>query len=183
MPELAPVFIHADRRYLVVSPECETGIFRKSSGCDWCDNRMGSALRTVIHIRPGVYDDGQIVLPATKANVTFEGEDSVKTVLRYHWNVRGAGSDGAAGRSRGTGVVIEADNFSCGRKFVSKMYQGIMGRAMALRVDGDRAVFKRLPDDGVAGHAADQQWADVFSRIVFVSGRVDFIYGSATGDF
>ncbi|HEY7089895.1 MAG TPA: pectinesterase family protein, partial [Tepidisphaeraceae bacterium] len=42
--------------------------------------------RTVIRIRPGTYF-GQILLPATKANVTFEGENANDTILLYALNV------------------------------------------------------------------------------------------------
>src|SRR5205823_5707601 len=42
--------------------------------------------RTIIHIKPGTYQ-GPFIVPKSKSNVTFEGEDAEKTALTYALNV------------------------------------------------------------------------------------------------
>jgi pectinesterase len=135
--------------------------------------------RAVIHMKPGTYS-GQIMLPRTKARVTFEGEDAAQTVLTYGLNVY----ETEAGKRRpfsGTGVVILGNDFRA-EKVTFQNSSGDHGQALALRVDGDRAVFEGCRMLG---------WQDTlminngrhYFKDCYVEGRVDFIYGSATAVF
>src|SRR6266849_441419 len=45
--------------------------------------------RTVIHIKPGIYD-GQKILPVGKKNVTFQGDDAETTILTWNINTNEA---------------------------------------------------------------------------------------------
>src|SRR4051794_6089643 len=95
--------------------------------------------RTVLHIKPGTYQ-GPILLPKRKANVTFEGEDAEQAILTYALNV----NEIPEGRTRqfgGTGVVILADDFHA-EKLTFQNTSGDHGQALALRIDGDRAILK-----------------------------------------
>jgi len=177
VPELANS-IRADRRFIIVSPDAG-GDFKTLHEAIAAipDN---SALRTFVHVKPGIYDEGQILLPASKKNVTFDGEDPVRTVLRYHFNVQESEPSAARGFT-GTGVVILADNFhASGIGFEN--VSGNHGQALALRIDADRAVLKNCRITG---------WQDtlminkgrMYFKECFISGRVDFIYGSATAVF
>ncbi len=136
-----------------------------------------SAERTVIHLKPGTYQ-GQIVLPAGKSKVTFEGEDIATTVLTYAWNQNEPVPDGESGKYKGAAVVILGDDFRA-ENLTFQNTSGDHGQAMALRTYGDRAVIR---------HCRLLGWQDTlltatnrqYFRDCYIEGRVDFIYGAAT---
>jgi pectinesterase len=136
--------------------------------------------RIVIHIKPGMYG-GQILLPKTKSNVTFEGEDAGKSILTYSLNVNDPIPADVQRMFRGTGVVILGDDFQA-RNMTFQNTSGNHGQALALRIDGDRA---SLTNCRLLG------WQDTlmlnngrqYFRGCYIEGRVDFIYGSATAVF
>ena len=177
VPELAAV-IRADRRFIIVSPDA-------AGDCKTLHEAIAaipdnSPLRTFVHIRPGIYDEGQILLPATKRNVTFEGEDPITTVLRYHHNVQER--DVAANpRFGGTGVVILANDFHA-TNLQFENDSGNHGQALALRMDADRIVLKNCRLIGWQDTLQINGGRQYFSGC-FIAGRVDFIYGSATAVF
>lgn len=177
VPELA-ASIRTDRRFIIVSPDA-AGDFKTVHEAIAAipDN---SLLRTFVHIRPGIYDEGQILLPATKKNVTFEGEDPVRTVLRYHLNVQER-DPAAAPRFSGTGVVILANDFHATNLWFEND-SGNHGQALALRMDADRIVLKNCRLTGWQDTLQINQGRQYFQEC-FISGRVDFIYGNATAIF
>jgi pectinesterase len=135
--------------------------------------------RTVIHIKPGRYQ-GPILLPATKSNVTFAGEDAEKTILTYALNVYEFQEDQP--RSfRGTGVVILGDDFHA-EKITFQNTSGDHGQALALRIDGDRAVLKDCRMLGWQDTLMINEGRQYFKDCT-IEGRVDFIYGSGTAVF
>jgi pectinesterase len=133
---------------------------------------------TVIRIKPGTYP-GQKVLANTKHKVTLQGENATTTVLTYHANVKEPES--ADARYKGTGLVVLADDFRAERITIENT-SGDHGQALALRIDGDRAV---LSNTRLLG------WQDTlmlnngrhYFKDCYIEGRVDFIYGSATAVF
>ncbi len=40
--------------------------------------------RSVIHIRNGVYDQEKLIIPESKRNITFLGENREQTIISYH---------------------------------------------------------------------------------------------------
>jgi pectinesterase len=144
--------------------------------------------RTVIRIKPGRYQ-GPILVPKAKAKVTFRGDDPERTILTYGLNIYeseearpGDKAPAPLPRSyRGTGVVVLGDDFHAERVTFQNT-SGDHGQALALRIDGDRAV---LTDCRVLG------WQDTlrvnngrqYFSGCYVEGRVDFIYGSGTTVF
>ena len=98
-----------------------------------------NADRTTIHIRAGVYT-GPFVLPRAKQNVTFHGDGVDKTILTYALNVTDPVPAGVPTKMPGTGTIILADDFSA-RDLTFRNTSGDHGQAMALRVQGDRAVI------------------------------------------
>jgi pectinesterase len=137
-----------------------------------------SAERTIIHIKPGTYQ-GQIIVPAQKSKVTFEGKEAGKTILTYALNIYEPASDPS--KWKGIGVVVLGDDFRA-EKITFQNTSGNHGQALALRIDGDRAV---LTDCRILG------WQDTlrmengreYFRDCYIEGRVDFIYGSGTAVF
>lgn len=138
------------------------------------DNNAG---RTIIHLKPGVYQ-GQIIVPKEKTQVTFQGEDAATTILTYDRNVKDPVPEGQAPQGKGDGVVIDGNDFEADN-ITFRNTSGDHGQAMALRVDGDRAVFRRCRllgwQDTLLCWSGRQYFKDCY-----IEGRVDFIYGGAT---
>lgn len=136
--------------------------------------------RTVIHVRPGTYA-GQKILAASKTNVSLEGEDLEKTILTFDINTNEEQPAGVDLGYKGTGVVILADGFRA-EKITFQNTSGDHGQALALRIDGDRAVIKNCRllgwQDTLMVNKGRQYFKDCF-----IEGRVDFIYGDGTTVF
>jgi pectinesterase len=136
--------------------------------------------RTILHIRPGTYE-GQIIIPKSKSKVTFEGDGVDKTFITYHFNTNEPNPPGVPRFYWGTGVVVLSADFAA-HNLTFENESGDHGQALALRIDGDRAV---VTDCHLVG------WQDTlmvntgrqFFRNDYITGRVDFIYGSATAVF
>lgn len=140
----------------------------------------GNTERTVLHLHAGTYT-GQIFLEKKKGPITFEGDGVDKTFTTYRYNTNEPNPPGVSRYYLGTAVVVLSDDFEA-HGLTFKNDSGDHGQALALRVDGDRAV--------IAGcHLVG--WQDTLmlnnGRMYFandyIAGRVDFIYGSATAWF
>lgn len=139
-----------------------------------------SAERTIILIKPGIYD-GQKILAAGKNKVTLQGENSAATILTWNINTNEEQPAGTDLRYKGTSVVILADDFRAD-KVTFQNTSGDHGQALALRIDGDRAI---VTNSRMLG------WQDTlmlnngrhYFKDCYIEGRVDFIYGSATAVF
>ncbi len=133
----------------------------------------------VILIKPGRYE-GQIIVPKDKPYVHFVGEDAARTVLTYALNVKETPAQTDL-RFKGTGVIVLADDFRA-ENITFENTSGDHGQALALRVDGDRAVFNRCRmlgwQDTLMANNGRQYYQDCF-----IAGRVDFIFGGATAVF
>jgi pectinesterase len=136
--------------------------------------------RTIIHLKPGTYD-GQKILAREKRNVTLRGEQAETTILTWHANTNEEQPPGTHPRHKGTALVVLADDFRADR-LTFQNTSGDHGQALALRIDGDRAV---VTNSRLLG------WQDTvmlnngrhYFRDTYIEGRVDFIYGSATAVF
>ncbi|MGX4644333.1 pectinesterase family protein [Massilia sp. SYSU DXS3249] len=136
--------------------------------------------RTVIHVKPGTYD-GQKILAREKRKVTLRGEQAETTILTWHANTNEEQPPGTHPRHKGTALVVLADDFHADR-LTFRNTSGDHGQALALRIDGDRAV---VSNSRLLG------WQDTvmlndgrhYFRDTYIEGRVDFIYGSATAVF
>ncbi|GGY14792.1 pectinesterase family protein [Pseudoduganella dura] len=139
-----------------------------------------SADRTVILVKPGIYD-GQKILRKEKNKVTLQGEAADTTILTWHINTNEEQPAGTDPRYKGTALVVLADDFRADR-LTFRNTSGDHGQALALRIDGDRAV---VTNSRLLG------WQDTvmlnngrhYFRDSYIEGRVDFIYGSATAVF
>lgn len=140
----------------------------------------GNSNRVVFHIRPGIYQ-GQIVLPASKPNVTFDGDDAGKVVLTYDLNIHEPQPSGVNPKYAGIGVVILGNNFQADN-ITFQNTSGDHGQALALRSDGDRAVFQHCRMLGWQDTLRVDDGRDYFTNC-YIAGRVDFIYGSGTAVF
>lgn len=136
--------------------------------------------RTVLHLKPGVYE-GQIIVPKEKQNITLEGEGTDKSIISYGYNTNEPNPPSTEKFFGGTGIVVQSDGFIA-HDMTFRNISGDHGQALALRIDGDKAI---IHDCRLLG------WQDTLmvnnGRQYFVNdyieGRVDFIYGSGTAVF
>ena len=145
---------------IAAAPENATNIFR-------------------ILIKPGKYD-GQIIVPKSKCNVRFIGEEIENTILTYPLNVQETNAT-TDRRFKGTGVIVLGDDFHADN-ITFENTSGDHGQALALRVDGDRAVFKHCRLLGWQDTLMINNDRQYFTNC-YIEGRVDFIYGSAVAVF
>lgn len=139
-----------------------------------------NADRTTIRIKPGTYQ-GQIVVPPSKPNLTFVGESARRPVLTYALNVKDPVPAGVPERFNGIGVVILGNGFHA-ENVTFENTSGDHGQALAVRVEGDRSIFRGCRLLG---------WQDTlmvsnnrqYFKDCYIEGRVDFIFGGSTAVF
>lgn len=133
----------------------------------------------VILLKPGKYT-GQIIVPADKPFIRFVGQDLTGTVLTYPFNILEP-EPGMNPKFKGIGVVVLGNDFSA-ENVTFENTSGDRGQALALRVIGDRAVFKHCRMLGWQDTLRVDDHRQYFTNC-YIEGRVDFIYGSGTAVF
>ncbi|HEU5396456.1 MAG TPA: pectinesterase family protein [Verrucomicrobiae bacterium] len=131
-----------------------------------------------IYVEPGTYL-GQFLVPKTKTHIRLIGESPETTILTYPFNVHEA----PAGETYqfNPGLVVVGDDFAA-KDLTIQNTSGDHGQALALRADGDRAVFDHCRITGWQDTLMANNGRDYFTNC-YIAGRVDFIYGSATAVF
>ncbi|HKG81076.1 MAG TPA: pectinesterase family protein [Pyrinomonadaceae bacterium] len=135
----------------------------------------------VIHIKPGTYRE-LIYIQREKRFFRLIGEDAKTTILTFDLHANLTGKDGKPiGTFRTPSTVIDADDFTA-ENITFENSAGPIGQALAIRVDGDRAVFRHCRflgwQDTVFLNRGRQYFEDCY-----ITGHVDFIFGSATAFF
>ena len=138
-----------------------------------------SARPFTILLKPGKYE-GQIIVPKNKRNLRFVGEERANTILTYGLNVQETNAT-TDRRFKGTGVIVLGDDFRAENLTMANT-SGDHGQALALRVDGDRAVFNHCRLLGWQDTLMINNGRQYFTHC-YIAGRVDFIYGSAATVF
>ena len=133
----------------------------------------------IILLKPGKYK-GQIIVPKTKRNVRLVGEELENTILTYDLNVQETNAATDL-RFKGIGVIVLGDDFRA-ENVTFENTSGDHGQALALRADGDRAVFNHCRMLGWQDTLRVDDGRDYFTNC-YIEGRVDFIYGSAATVF
>jgi len=131
-----------------------------------------------ILVKPGVYQ-GQFMIPRAKRFVRIVGEELENTVLTWPYNVNDRKS--AATYQFDPGMVVAANDFRAENLTIENT-SGDHGQALALRVDGDRAVFNHCRINGWQDTLLVNNGRQYFTNC-YIAGRVDFIYGSGTAVF
>ena len=135
----------------------------------------------VIRIKPGTYKE-LIYVQREKRFFRLVGEDAKKTVLTYdlHANIRG--HDGKPiGTFRTPSTTIDADDFFA-ENITFENTAGPVGQALAIRVDGDRAVFRNCRFLGWQDTILLNRGRHYFEDC-YIAGHVDFIFGAAAAFF
>ena len=101
-----------------------------------------STNQVVIHIKPGTYKE-LIYIQHEKRFFHLVGEDAAKTILTFDLNANIVGPNGKPiGTFRTPSTLIDADDFTA-ENITFENSAGPVGQALAIRVDGDRATFRR----------------------------------------
>lgn len=135
----------------------------------------------VIHIKPGTYKE-LIYIQHEKRFFRLIGEDAARTILTYDLHANMIGKDNRPiGTFRTPSTVIDADDFLA-ENITFENSAGPVGQALAIRVDGDRAVFRRCRFLGWQDTVFLNRGRQYFEEC-YIAGHVDFIFGAATAFF
>jgi pectinesterase len=135
----------------------------------------------IIHIKPGVYKE-LIYVQREKRFFKLIGENAEKTILTYDLSANLIGKDNKPiGTFRTPSTQIDADDFTA-ENITFENSAGPVGQALAVRVDGDRVVFRNCRflgwQDTILINRGRQYFEDCY-----ITGHVDFIFGGATAFF
>jgi pectinesterase len=137
--------------------------------------------RWIIFIKAGTYRE-IVYVQREKRFVSLVGEDPLRTIITYNLNANISGTDGKPiGTFRTPTVQIDADDFSA-ENITFENSAGPVGQALALRVDGDRAVFRNSRFLGWQDTVLLNRGRHYFEGSL-ITGHVDFIFGAATAFF
>ena len=138
---------------------------------------------TKIFIKNGIYKE-KLVLPTSKTNVSFVGEDKNKTILTYDDFAQKHNTFGEeVGTTGSTSFYVFGNDFKA-KNITFENSAGPIGQAVAVRVDGDRVIFQNCKFIGnqdtlyLHGNQSRQYYKDCY-----IEGTVDFIFGWSTGFF
>ena len=139
--------------------------------------------RTTILIRNGVYKE-KLVLPASKTNVTFIGEDVEKTIVTYDDFASKKNRFGEeVGTTGSTSFYIFGEGFTA-ENITFENSSGPVGQAVAVRIDGDMVAFKNCRflgfQDTLYPHGEKSRQ---YYKNCYIEGTVDFIFGWSTAVF
>lgn len=142
-----------------------------------------SKKKTVIYIKNGVYKEN-ITVPTNKTNVELIGENAKKTILTYDNYAEKKNIFGKNIGTSGSSSFFEFGNGFTAKNITFQNSAGPVGQAVAIRVDGDKAVFVHCRFLGNQdtmynhGHKSREYFKDCY-----IEGTVDFIFGWATAVF
>lgn len=158
----------------------------------------------VIHIAAGVYREKLVV---NQHNISLVGEDENTTKITYSDAAKDKMPEGdERGTFRTQSVLIDADRFHASHiSFLNEAGQGYeVGQAIALYADGDELIFENCRFEGFqdtlftaplpkkekqpGGFKGPKEFAPRrhgrhLYKDCFISGNIDFIFGSATAYF
>ena len=142
----------------------------------------GSATNPVIiHIKPGTYKE-LVYVQREKRFFHLVGEDAGKTVLSYNLNAKMPGPDEKPiGTFRTASTVVDADDFTA-ENITFENSAGPVGQALAIRIEGDRVIFKNCRFLGWQDTILDNRGRHYYEGC-YIAGHVDFIFGGGTAFF
>jgi pectinesterase len=139
------------------------------------------ASRWIIDVAPGVYAE-RVRVPREAGPLLLRGAGAERTKVVLE---RNANDLDAAGKPIGTFESsvfrVEADSFEAQGLTIENASKKV-GQAVAVRIDGDRIVFRQCALLGRQDTLLVNKGRHYFDRCV-VAGTVDFIFGAATAYF
>ena len=134
-----------------------------------------------ILVKPGIYHE-VVYVQREKRYIKLVGENAEATTITAALHAKTIGADGQVlGTFRTATVHIDADEFVVENLTIENA-AGPVGQALALRVDGDRVVFRGCRFLGWQDTILVNRGRHYFSGCLIV-GATDFIFGGATAFF
>jgi pectinesterase len=138
-----------------------------------------SAVPVIIQLKKGTYHE-KVVVSTLKTHLVLRGDDAASTVITY------SDHSGANGISTPTSysVLVQANDFTAENVTFENAAGYTAGQAVALHVEGDRAIFRHCRMVGnqdvlfLAAGGSRQYYQDCY-----IEGTTDFIFGASTGVF
>jgi pectinesterase len=133
----------------------------------------------IIQLKPGTYHE-KVTVPALKTHLVLRGTDAARTIITYSDHV---GQPGIT-TPNSTSVLVQANDFTAENVTFENAAGYTAGQAVALNVEGDRAIFRhcRLVGDQdvllLATAGSRQYYQDCY-----IEGTTDFIFGPSIGVF
>jgi pectinesterase len=173
---LQPIVINGQTRHITVAAD-GTGEF---TSVQEAVNSIRAYMSdtTYMFIRNGVYHE-KIVIPSWVTNLCMVGESVEETIITWndHANIRNMGT------FRTYTIWVQGAGFTAENiTFENNAEQ--LGQAVAVHVDGDRAVFRRcrLLGNQDTLLTANQESRQYYEEC-YIEGTTDFIFGPATAWF
>jgi pectinesterase len=138
-----------------------------------------SATPVIIQLKKGTYHE-KVVVPTLKTHLVLRGEDAANTVITYSDHV------GANGITTPTSysVLVQANDFRAENVTFENAAGYTAGQAVALHVEGDRAIFRQcrlIGNQDVLFLAAGS--TRQYFRDCYIEGTTDFIFGASVAVF
>ena len=135
-----------------------------------------------IFVKAGTYRE-IVYIQREKRFISLVGEDADKTVITFDlYNDYPAPDGKPIATFRTPTVILDADDFTIENLTIANTAGPKKGQALALRVDGDRAVFRRCRFLGYQDTLLLNRGRHYFEDC-FIAGSTDFIFGGATAYF
>lgn len=171
--------LHAD---LIVSPDGRNGSYKTVQEAVFAARPgASSANPSVIRISPGKYRE-QLYIQREKRFLKLIGEDPLTTILTFDLQ---ANMTNASGKPIGTfntpSTTVDADDFTA-ENLTFENSAGPVGQALAIRVDGDRSLFRNCRFLGWQDTILLNRGRQYFTNCE-IHGHCDFIFGAATAWF
>lgn len=148
-----------------------------------------SQVQVIIYIKPGIYKE-KLIIPSWKKKITLLGEDPLTTIITnndYSGKDNPGGKD-MLGRDKFSTytsytVLVQGEDFRAENLTIQNT-SGRVGQAVALHVEGDRAVIVncRLLGNQDTLYTARDTSRQFYFRC-YIEGTTDFIFGEATAVF
>jgi pectinesterase len=135
----------------------------------------------VIFVKSGHYRE-HLHIQREKRFIHLIGENADKTYITFNLNANSVDSEGKPiGTFKTATTFIEADDFTA-EDITFENSAGRVGQALAIRIDGDRIIFKGCRFVGWQDTILANRGRHYFDHC-YIEGAVDFIFGAATAFF
>lgn len=135
-----------------------------------------------IFVKNGTYKE-IVYIQREKRFIALVGEDAEKTIVTFDlYNDYPAADGKPLATFRTPTVYLDADDFTAENVTFANTAGAKKGQALAIRVDGDRVVFRRCRFLGWQDTILVNRGRHYFEEC-YIAGATDFIFGGATAYF
>ncbi len=137
-----------------------------------------------IHLEPGSYFE-KIYIDSLQPHITLIGEDANTTLITYNDHTGKISASGNTIDTRTSYTIkIDADNFTARNLSFVNDAGFTAGQAVALEINGDKAVFDRCRFTGFQDVLfPNREQSRQYFYKCYIEGTTDFIFGASTAWF